>query len=204
MSQDHPRPAWAPRVRRHKIRTLYENDAKGICDEALIDDVGYALLARCQSFIAANQARGGEVPCPSCSRIVPHSRGKEEVLRCRCGWEMTWADYFKTIQNKQLSGAEPVLELFRNFVRSFPSARTPRDKMLLIDQLIHGFHWSLRKGHPTRPVAVNLIAGKLTEVMAFLDELTYGNASTPGLKDNLAEWNENIQTAREWYQGADD
>jgi len=40
--------------------------------------------------------------------------------------------------------------------------------------------------------------------MAFLDELTYGNASTPGLKDNLAEWNENIQTAREWYQGADD
>ena len=52
-------PVWAERVAQRKIRRLYENDAKGIYDEALIDDVGYALFARCQSFITANEATKG-------------------------------------------------------------------------------------------------------------------------------------------------
>jgi len=184
-------------VRRHKIRRLYENDAMGIYDEELIDDVGYGLLARCQSFIAANQARRGEAPCPSCSRTVPHARGKEEVLRCECGWEIAWGEYFKTIQHKQLSGGEPVLDLFREFVRFFPSARTPREKVLLIDQLIHGFHWALKEGTRTRPVAINLIEGKLRQVIAFLDDLNYSEKSTPGLRQNVAEWSRSIQRARE-------
>ena len=47
-------PRWAPRVRRSKIRRLYETDALGIYDDELIDDVGYALLARCRSFLAAS------------------------------------------------------------------------------------------------------------------------------------------------------
>ena len=46
-------PSWAPRVTQHKIRQLYEDDAKGIRDEDLIEDVGYSLLCRCESFIAA-------------------------------------------------------------------------------------------------------------------------------------------------------
>lgn len=35
---------WEPRVPQHKIRRLYENDAAGIIDEALIDDVAYTSL----------------------------------------------------------------------------------------------------------------------------------------------------------------
>lgn len=53
-----------------EIRRLYETDAKGIYDGDLIDEVGYGLLARCESFIRANRARAGEVPCPECGQIV--------------------------------------------------------------------------------------------------------------------------------------
>ena len=109
---------------------------------------------------------------------------------------MAWGEYFRTIQHKQLSGAEPVLNQFREFVTSFPSANTVRQKVILIDQLIHGFHWALKEGTRTRPVAINLIEGKLSQVIAFLDDLTYSEKSTPGLSENLAEWDKNIEDVR--------
>lgn len=192
-------PIWAPRVSKTKIRRFYENDAKGIYDDDLIDDVGFSLLARCESFIAANEAAGGKALCPRCSAKVPHQRGKDEILCCKCGWELPWKEYFRTIQHRQLSGAEPVLEQFREFVKAFPAARTPREKVLLIDRLIHGFHWFSKTNGPTRPVAVNLIEGRLGEVVAFLEKLTYSDKSTPGTLENLDEWNRNIEVNREWY-----
>ena len=186
---------WAPRVPQRKIRQFYETDAKGIYDEDLIDDLGYGLLARCEGFITANRARAGELPCPQCHRLVR----REEILRCSRGWELPWADYFKTIQHKQLSGAEPVLEQFQEFVDAFPLAKTPREKVLLIDRLIHGFHWYYKTKGPTRPVAVNLIEGRLNEVVAFLDDLTYSEKSTSGTRENRAEWDKNIEANRDWF-----
>ncbi|HET6428174.1 MAG TPA: hypothetical protein VFJ30_07185, partial [Phycisphaerae bacterium] len=191
-------PTWAPRVPKKLIRRFYETDAKGIYNQELIDEVGCALLARCESFLTANRARAGELPCPCCCQTVR----REEVLRCTCGWELPWAAYFKTIQHTQLSGAEPVLKQFREFVKAFPSARTPREKVLLIDRLIHGFHWYIRSkadSGPTRPVAINLIEGQLRDVVAFLDEITYSDKSTPGTTDNRAEWDANIDFRRSWY-----
>ena len=44
-------PHWAPRVPRWKIARLYENDAGGLVDEALIRDVAYSLLERCRSIV---------------------------------------------------------------------------------------------------------------------------------------------------------
>jgi hypothetical protein len=192
-------PFWAPRVSKAKIRRFYENDAKGVYDEDLIDDVGYGLLARCESFIGANEAAAGNALCPRCSAKVPHQRGKDEILRCECGWELPWKDYFRTFQHKQLSGAEPVLKQFQEFVKGFPAARTSREKVLLIDKLIHGFHWFSKTNGPTRPVAVNLIEGRLGDVVAFLEKLTYSENSTAGTAENLAEWNRNIEVNREWY-----
>ena len=179
------------------IRRLYETDAKGIYDEDLIDEVGYGLLARCESFITANRARAGELPCPRCARPVRRA----ELMRCPCGWELCWADYFKTMQHKQLSGAEPVLKQFEDFVNAFPSARTPQEKVMLIDRLIHGFHWYLKDkvNSPTRPVAVNLIEGRMGEVVAFLDSLSYSEKTAPGIRTNLAEWDKNIEANRRWY-----
>jgi hypothetical protein len=189
-------PVWAPRVPQRKIRQLYETDAQGIYDLDLIDEVGYGLLARCESFVTANRAREGDLPCPECGQTVR----RKENLHCPCGWTLPWADYFKTIQHKQLSGAEPVLVQFRDFVNAFPSARTPQEKMLLIDRLIHGFHWYYKMGGPTRPVAVNLIEGRLSDVVAFLDRLSYGEKSTPGMVETYAQWDANIDANQNWYR----
>lgn len=195
MTSSNRLPKWAPRVAKNEIRRLYEADAQGIYDLDLIDEVGYGLLARCESFITANRATAGELPCPECGHTVQ----RQEVLRCACGWTLPWADYFATIQHKQLSGAEPVLELFQDYVTAFPAARTPQEKMRLIDRLIHGFHRFYKTNGPTRPVAVNLIEGRLSEVVAFLDRLTYGDQSTPGMREVYAEWDKNIQVNQQWY-----
>ena len=69
----------------------------------------------------------------------------------------------------------------------------------MIDRLLHSFHWYYKTNEPTRPVAVNLIEGRLRQVIGFLDNLSYGEKSTPGTKDNKASWDKNIQPARGWY-----
>jgi hypothetical protein len=192
-------PTWAPRVTQREIRRLYEADAKGIYDEELLDEVGCGLLARCRSSIDAAEAVQGKARCPQCSCVVVHAGRREEVLRCKCGWELTWGDYSKTIRHNQLLGAEPVLDQFRSFVQAFSAARTPQEKTILIDQLIHGFHWYYKTSAPTRPVAINLIEGRLSEVVAFLDDLSCGDRSTVGVAENYARWDKLIRVNSDWY-----
>ena len=198
LNEDKLLPQWAPRISKSKIKRLYELDARGIYDDELLDEVGYALRSRCQSFISACQAAAGMVSCPVCETQIPHDWDKEKMLICPdCNWQLSWGDYFATIQHKQLSGAEPVLELFRTFVDRFPQAKTDQKKMFYIDRLLHGFHWSVKYG-PTRPVAINLIEGRLGDVILFLDRLSDGPGSTPGLAQRKAEWIERSQNARNW------
>jgi hypothetical protein len=194
-------PEWSPRLPMSKIQRLYDLDALGIYDEELIDEIGYALLSRCQSFIQAVQATQGLATCPVCKHQVEHNFKNSEVLTCEnCGWQATWKDYFSTIQHKQLSGAEPVLVFFAEFIETYPKARTSQEKMFHIDRLLHGFHYASihHMRTPTRPVAVNLIDGRLNDVIAFLERLTFGEQSTPGLTENRDEWLEKIQNAKSW------
>lgn len=84
---------WEPRVPQHTIRRLYENDAAGIIDEALIDDVAYSLYARCESIITVTRAEHGEVVCPRCGAVIVRRDGsKAEALRLRLGDHLasTW------------------------------------------------------------------------------------------------------------------
>jgi hypothetical protein len=193
-------PRWALRVPQSLIRRLYESDAQGLYDEDLLNEVGMALYMRCESFIVAVEASRGRAKCPDCGQIVLHQPLLNEVLHCaQCGWECPWPVYFKSFQHKQLSGAEPVLDVFQDFMARFPAATNPRDKMLCIDWLIHNFHRSLT-GDPTRTTGINLIEGRYFEVVAFLDKLTYGERSTPGMRSTLAEWRANIAfTAEAWH-----
>ena len=110
---------------------------------------------------------------------------------------MRWVEYFATIRRKQLYGAEPVLAQFREFVTRFPSARSFREKVLLIDALIHSFHWNQKYGF-TRPVAVNLIQGRLEEVITFLDRLSYGEGSTVGVQQTRLDWDQKSRYVRSW------
>jgi hypothetical protein len=191
-------PHWSPRLPQGKIRRLYELDAAGIYDDDLINEIGWGLRARCESFVTANNAVQGKAACPVCSTLIEHhSTSKFDRLTCpSCNWSASWGEYFGTIQHKQLSGAEPVLALFRSFIDDFPLARTPAEKMFLIDRLVHGFHYYGKT--TTRPVAINLIEGRLNEVIDFLDSLSYGESSTNGLLENRQDWVEKSQNARNW------
>ena len=42
---------WSPRVSLAKIRELYVNEARGTVEDELIEEVGFGLLARCQSIM---------------------------------------------------------------------------------------------------------------------------------------------------------
>lgn len=191
---------WAPRVKQGLIRRLYELDALGIYDDELIDDVGWRLYERCVSFISAVEAVKGRAKCPLCGNVVCHDSQPETVLRCaQCGWETTWRAYFQTIQHKQLSGNEVIVAFFQDFIDRFPHSKTPGEKMALIDLLIHRFHWNMLYESNTRAAGVNLIEGNYHEVVEFLDRLTYGEGSTPGVLETWKEWRKQINmTADLW------
>jgi DNA-directed RNA polymerase subunit RPC12/RpoP len=190
---------WSPRAPKWKIRRLYELDAQGILDEELLDDVGFTLLLRCWDIITIDEARRGRVKCPRCAkqkkrtlidRVYEKGDVRDEVITCpECGWRITWGEYALSFRRKQLNSGG-ALTAFERYIRDYRAAQRPQQKMLAIDRLIHEFHYSLRTQPdlPCRPVGVNLIQGKLGDVVRFLDELTYGRQTTEGLKENRAAW----------------
>jgi len=178
---------WAPRVPREKIRRLYEGDAKGLLDEELLEDVGFSLYQRCQSILTATEAHDGRAACPRCEQIIVHRHNKEEMLVCAtCGWQMTWGTYFKSYRGKQLHGGGAVYA-FRAYVERYTHTRTTRDRMLLIDRLLTAFHHDLHQ-NPVRPAAHNLLEGKRDQVLAFLDELTFGEEAAAKERERYNAW----------------
>jgi hypothetical protein len=192
---------WARRVRPETIRRLYTLDAKGIVDDELIDEVGYALYARCLSIQVVMRAHFGRATCPRCRNEVRHTGRKDEALACACGWSATWAAYHATYKGKQLVGGN-AYPLVKAVINRWPLARTARDKMLEIDGLIHACHEDAKQRW-ARPAACNLIEGNMTEMIAFLDELAYGAGSTPGLEEQRTRWAAKPQLAwfRRWRAG---
>lgn len=131
--------------------------------------------------------------CPRCGAAIRRREGsKAEAIRCACGWVTTWGDYVATYQKKQLSGGGAI-GAFREYVARLPGARTARDKMLLIDWLIHQAHTIGFDGAKTdrwRPAACNLIEGRMNQLVAFLDELAGRPATTPEIREAQESWRE--------------
>jgi len=129
---------WASRVNPRLIRRLYETDARGIVDEELIDEVGVALYARCESILQANEAHiHGRVLCPECGQTIQRPldvwRDRSKPVTCdRCGWSVRWGDYLATYQDKHLVSVGAIA-MHQAFVRDFRRAATPREKMLAIE-----------------------------------------------------------------------
>lgn len=179
---------WAGRLPRHKIQRLYELDAQGIIDEELIDEVAYGCYARCLSILQATRAYAGVIVCPACGNEIQHQWQRQEPLVCAsCGWETLLATYARAFLGKHLHGGT-AMEVWTHYIDQFPTAQSPREKVLLIDWLIHQLHQS------TRSVAVQLIGGSPREVLALLDHLAYGNCSTRGLVENQGAWRASMET----------
>ncbi len=186
-------PTWAPRVKPYLIRRLYESDAQGRLDDELLETVGWGLYSRCDSFLLARQARDGRLACPACGTVILLGSYPKGIIHCpACGWECSARAYLDTMENQQLVGGPEVVALFQYYVDEFPKAQEPTQKMLLIDGLIHGFHHFLTSGRTRRPVGINLIDGHLEFVIDFLDHLSYGPGSTPGVQDTFQAWREKI------------
>ena len=183
---------WASRVNPALIGRLYEMDTRGIVDDELIDEVGRTLDARCRSILLATEAHErGRVRCPRCAHLIVRPDGvqiQNIVITCgSCAWSVRGCDYLKTYQGKHLNGGGAVA-LFEAFIGQFGRARLPREKMLAIDRLIHGFH-CVSMGGPGRIAATNLIYAKNKRgLLTFLDALPYGAGSTPGLRENKDQW----------------
>lgn len=208
-------PIWSPKVSQSKIKRLYISDAQGIIDEELLNEVGWELWSRCDSILSVTAAHYGRVHCPSCGAVIEHPAAsgppthvddikkhttpwnEEDQLLCEnCNWHAVWKVYHQTYRGKQLFGGNAVA-YFTAYHKVYPQAPTPKDKMLLIDQLIHSFHSGLTE--LGRPVGANLITGSLKEVIFFLNALTTGPMSATGLGNSQEVWRRNLASIS-WAQ----
>lgn len=192
---------WSPRVSMAKIRALYENEAHGMLDDDLIEEVGFGLLARCRSIIEYTEACDeGKVRCHRCAKqgtttIIQRNLNKPSALiQCPvCGWQVRWRIYKTESENAdgQLRAGHAGAA-FARYVTIYPQCRTREEKILAIDRLIHEFHWILvREGHPERAnktAAVNLLRGNIAQVYDMLNELTYGENTPPELLKVKEQW----------------
>ena len=185
-SKDRVEMEWAPRVSLQKIRALYENEARGTCDDALIDEVGYGLYSHCLSILEFTKACNGRVLCKRCIRsgtstILARKTGKpDEILCCpNCGWQIRWRVYVSMSEKSdgQLHAGHAI-EAFQRFVEKYPRCHSHEEKILAIDRLIHEFHWILAEGKDEadswKPAGVNLLRGNTNQVLQTLNTLTYG------------------------------
>ena len=201
---------WAPRVPKNKIRRLYVSDARGLLDEDLLEEVGSMLFQRCQSILTVADTKRGMVHCPRCERRgltslierqKTHGDPRDQVLVCpRCSWQTTWGEYYKSFKRHQLNPGGAIAS-FSAYIRDYAAAQTPQAQMLAVDRLIHEFHYSYRPRPdiPTRSVSVNLIEGKLTDVLQFLDELTANQEISPERQAAYAEWRKNVESSQKNY-----
>jgi hypothetical protein len=192
---DRPKIRWPPKLRQAIIWQLYQSDAKGIADAELVDKVGYALLSRCASLC---MVLAGQVRCPLCGRVFDWGdevKFQDEPIRCPqvgCGWWTTRREY-RASWSKGCFMAHRALVPINTFLEQFGQVRSPREKMVLIDQLIHAFHWDAKANAPVRAVASNLIEGSHWDVVAFLDRLSLGPQTRPDTSQAKQEWRQNVK-----------
>jgi ribosomal protein L37AE/L43A len=160
-----PRPKYAPKLSVALVTRLYRSDALGIQDEELIADVGWRLHARCRDVLMVSDSR---VRCPECRTEfeVPWlGYADEHVAECPgCGWSTTAGAYHASWRHHDLRGGN-ARDAFAAFVEQFPTTETYRERMLMIDRLVHAVH--VTGGLAAR----NLFEGRPRKVVEALDSL---------------------------------
>jgi hypothetical protein len=157
---------FAPKAPLAWIEQLYRRDALGIEDTQLLDKVGARLYARCRDVLLVSEST---VVCPDCGAqvLVPWiGMPSAHVSACAgCGWTITAGDFHASFEHQDLLGLN-ARTAFTEFVAAYPRARGYRERMLLVDRLVHAVHtsgnWAAR----------NLIEGRASAVLARLDTLS--------------------------------
>ncbi|MHC4591214.1 MAG: hypothetical protein ACYS8L_00800 [Planctomycetota bacterium] len=97
-----------------RIRRLYGLNRLGVFDDALLDEVGWGLHARCRDALTVWRAvTEGKVPCPECGEVVLRSglqRSRQGLpaasavpFSCtHCGQALTWRECREALRNRPL------------------------------------------------------------------------------------------------------
>ncbi len=182
---------WAGKVARRTIQRLYESDAQGLLNEELLNNVLYLIFARVSDMFEVREAQQfGRVNCRGCGALVPEpfemgGHKKDKPLICtRCGWQTTCGEFYESYTGKDLLPGSRA-DLFQEFLERFPTARSPQEKMLLLDWLVHAFH--VHSGVSGRLVAMNVIQGSREQLRELLATLAAGDARQTAKQAWLAE-----------------
>ncbi|MCL1857650.1 MAG: hypothetical protein FWF92_00235 [Oscillospiraceae bacterium] len=183
---EHRKPVWAKKVPPEKIKRLYEQDAKGIYDEELVDDIATGLYARVDSMLMVTSSNLGKAICIECRAEIPHNYQRSFILECpKCGWSMPFGEFNDSYKKQTLHGYGALNEL-KEFYEKYPLAKSYAEKMRMIDWLIHTFHGNLQE-RPSRPTATNVIEGSNADVAKLIFDLAYGENSTVSAEE-LETW----------------
>jgi hypothetical protein len=138
------------------------------------------------------------VDCPRCGvDFEINTVSKEAVTHCPtkgCGWQTTMLEYRQSWSKKRIWGANAI-PTFEDYFNRYTPRLTYKEKIYLIDRLIHSFHWSLKEDLPGRSAANNLIEGNHDQVVAFLDQLTGIDT------DQKAKWRETMERMMQRRKG---
>jgi hypothetical protein len=165
---------WACRVSLPKLKRLYQSSARMLLDTELLDDVGLTIYFRClQGKEERELYYSNKLKCHHCGKILTYTK-KSDFLQCDCSYQYTPREYGRSYQNEWMphGKAQPV---FDKFIEKWPKAKTPAEKMNLVDWIIHECHKCLITGAKADSIAKNLLGGKRTEAEKLILELAYGN-----------------------------
>ena len=161
---------WSEKVSRSKLIKLYQNDAKMLTDEDLLDDVGYTFYARCKQARDTRECLDrGEIICHYCG-TVHKATSYTALITCPCGYYYTYREYRRSCNANSMPGGRAT-EIFNQFVEKWLLCKDEKEKMLLIDWLVHECHVSVMTGGVGRSVCVNLIEGSITQIRDMLEML---------------------------------
>lgn len=159
---------WPAKLDIHKLHILYMQDAKGIYDEALADEIGLTLYLRCK-YGKEDMERIERyiVRCHGCQSELT---GESDFRECSCGLQYSYKEYRRSYcRNNMPTGAAK--KIFNLFIENWERAKTYQEKIVLIDTLLHEFHVSLVSGAIHRPVAMNFIDGSRRRVEQIINSL---------------------------------
>lgn len=159
---------WPEKLDISKLNQLYWKDAKGICDEELVDEVGLTLYIRCKyGNDDMEYMERYSVRCHNCGKEVP---GDNDFRECTCGYQYSYREYRRSFRrNNMPTGA--AAHVFQKYMAQWSMAKGYQEKMILIDTLLHEFHLSLISGAVHRPVAMNFIDGSRKKVEEIIEKL---------------------------------
>jgi hypothetical protein len=174
---------WSKKVSRRDLLRLYQGEARGLLDEELLDEIGYMFYIRC---VQAKQVKEimeqGQILCVHCGAILNANTVKvigrpplpkdNLPINCECGYSYTYREYRRSCNAANMPGgrAEPI---FEQFMQKWPACRDEKQKMLLIDWLVHECHVTLMSGERGRSVCMNLLEGTMKQVSDLILKLAY-------------------------------